>query len=370
MKVLHILNELKFSGGETMLASAGPYWSKNNIELHVLSTGLQCGAYSNVLRGAGYIVHHIPYERRWAFVKRISKLIRQHAFDVVHIHPERGYLLYAVAAWFAETPLKVKTVHHIFRYKGLLRLRALLMRHFCRLILKVTFVSNSLSGRANEYRLYRMRNRYVPNWFDSNRYCAAAVTEAKTSIGTIRADIGIQSDNEVMLISLGGNWEYKNFDKVIRAIGSLPDSSRFVYVHCGVDEKNELQELARNLGVRFVGKGITPNVIPYLVVSDLFMMPSREEGFGIAAVEAMAVGVPLCLSMVPALCDFKELSDDIYWCDPSVESIAAFLSKFQKMDPVTREHVSLSLMTVAGEFSMERGALGYLDIYREGLIAR
>ena len=84
----------------------------------------------------------------------------------------------------------------------------------------------------------------------------------------------------------------KIFAKVIERI-----PSKLLMVGDG-GERSECEQLARDLGVsdnvRFLGKQDAIEEI--LSVSDLFLMPSQSESFGLAALEAMACKVPVVSS--------------------------------------------------------------------------
>jgi N-acetyl-alpha-D-glucosaminyl L-malate synthase BshA len=56
--------------------------------------------------------------------------------------------------------------------------------------------------------------------------------------------------------------------------------------------------LARQLGIasRVHLLGAQENVVPLLSIADLFLLPSEQESFGLAALEAMACGVPVVAS--------------------------------------------------------------------------
>ncbi len=64
------------------------------------------------------------------------------------------------------------------------------------------------------------------------------------------------------------------------------------------EQRTECEQLCRDLGVcddvRFLGKQDAIEEI--LSVSDLFLMPSQSESFGLAALEAMACKVPVISS--------------------------------------------------------------------------
>jgi len=90
----------------------------------------------------------------------------------------------------------------------------------------------------------------------------------------------------------------KGHDRVIAAIARLAAKGYdIVYLVVGEgDDRIRLQGLAREVGVadrvRFLG-AVPPQQLPEVYrLADLFVMPSTQEGFGIAFLEAMASGTP------------------------------------------------------------------------------
>ena len=76
-------------------------------------------------------------------------------------------------------------------------------------------------------------------------------------------------------------------------------STRLVMVGDGAERTN-LEHRARSLGVYdkcvFVGK--QPKIVDYLSAADVLLLPSEQESFGLAALEAMACEVPVVASRV------------------------------------------------------------------------
>ena len=79
------------------------------------------------------------------------------------------------------------------------------------------------------------------------------------------------------------------FDKVKKDI-----PSKLLMIGDG-PERQKVEELARELGIfhdiRFLGK--QEQISEILSISDLFILPSATESFGLSALEAMACGVPV-----------------------------------------------------------------------------
>lgn len=330
LQVLHILNELKASGAETMLASAASGWLPHSHQT-ILTTGRIEGEYADELRSAGYEILHVPFEKSLAFPWQLMLTLRKYRPNVIHIHTERGYPLYALCARLAGiSKLRIfRTVHHLFLFRGPLRLRKLLERQLCRLLLGVRFLSNSPSGQRNERQRFWMVNPIVPNWYDSRKFVRRTFEQYTQA----RKTLDISSDKFV-IVSVGGNWGYKNYDLAIEALARLDKSDQTLYLQLGWQgEARPLESLAAKLGVSlsFRAMGFVEDTLVYLHAADAFLMPSSEEGFGCAAAEAMAVGVPAILSNRPALCDFSETIPGVTFVDVNADAVANAIQQLKSL---------------------------------------
>lgn len=95
-------------------------------------------------------------------------------------------------------------------------------------------------------------------------------------------------------------------DVLIRAIGQLKcqgfSSFKMHFVGDGADEKY-LKKLCHDLEVEeivsFEGRWTQQRIYKSLADYDLFIQPSRDEGFGLTIAEAMAAKVPVLVSNIP-----------------------------------------------------------------------
>jgi glycosyltransferase involved in cell wall biosynthesis len=94
----------------------------------------------------------------------------------------------------------------------------------------------------------------------------------------------------------------KGHDVLLRALGPLREAMpRIRCLVCGGgSERVSLERLAKELGVdpvvRFLGE--QREVTDVLAALDVFVLPSRHEGLGVALLEAMAAGLPVVASHV------------------------------------------------------------------------
>lgn len=110
--------------------------------------------------------------------------------------------------------------------------------------------------------------------------------------------------NTALLAFLGRINPIKGLGVLIQSLGlvleSMPDT---VLAIAGPDEnghKHELQSLARQLGIsnriKWVGTLCGNDKFAFLRDADLFVLPSFSDSFGLAALEAMAIGCPVLVS--------------------------------------------------------------------------
>jgi glycosyltransferase involved in cell wall biosynthesis len=356
-RVVHVLAELRPSGAETMLLAAVPYWREAGIETYVVSTGSTVGDFSQNFTAASVITDHQPFAKTPGFFFGLYRFFKRTKPDVVHIHTERASVWIAITASLARVPRLVRTVHHVFEFDGWLRWKRLLGRRFMRRILGVRLVTNSPSNVANEIARFGYTPAYVPNWYDDQSFHLASPADRTKA----RALFGL-AVNDFAVVTIASCASYKNHDLIIRALSRL-DSDRVVYLHAGSEQEGEPErELATALGVgvrvRFLGVVESPSSV--LAAADLFLMPSEVEGFGIAALEALAVGTPSVLADVPGLRDFKDVvPEGIRWIQPTEDEIfAAIVSSQTERDLVKQPNIAQ-----LNHFSAYHGAAAYLDHY-------
>jgi glycosyltransferase involved in cell wall biosynthesis len=106
-----------------------------------------------------------------------------------------------------------------------------------------------------------------------------------------------------ILLHTGRLSEEKNQETLIRALAQLPDC-RLVVAGEG-DRREALESLARSLGVedRVHLLGALPHAeaVQLYGIADLFVFPSLHETFGISAVEAALLGLPMLVSDIAVL---------------------------------------------------------------------
>jgi glycosyltransferase involved in cell wall biosynthesis len=86
----------------------------------------------------------------------------------------------------------------------------------------------------------------------------------------------------------------KNVALALRTMAALPDDFSLTIVGDGPD-RGRLEAMARRLKLtdRVAFTGLVPDIRPHLEASDLFLLPSRFEGYPAVMIEALAAGLPV-----------------------------------------------------------------------------
>lgn len=361
MKVLHVLAELRPSGAEVLLRSAAPFFRDNGVDGEILATGEAVGDYAPVLQAAGFRIHHIPYARSASFFMSVARFARQGGFDVVHLHSERAFIAYVLAARRVGVRNLVRTIHNTFQFDGLLRLRRGIERRLAER-LGVRFVAISDGVNLNERSRFGTAPVLVQNWFDSRQFRPPTAQERDQA----RARLGI-APHEYTLITVGHCSAVKNHGALIEAL-ARHGASAWRYLHVGREQAGQPERaLAERLGVlgRIQFLGACDEVLPLLHAADLYLMPSRYEGFSVAAVEALATGLPALLTDVPGLSDLREYLPDLIYCAPEVDAIAAALGPLLVAGVGVNTGVARRSRTMHDLLGAAGGARAYSELYAQ-----
>lgn len=365
LSVLHLLGELRPSGAETMLVSAAAAFRAAGVRAAVLATGATPGPFAGEMARAGYEVLHLPFRRHPLFFVRLAALLRQHRCDVVHVHTEAASFWKGLAALAPGGRRAVlRTVHNNFPFEGrLARARGWQRRLLARL--GVQHVSISPSVRDNEATRFGLATTLIPNWYDSRRFRPASAAERDTA----RHALGVAPGTRLVL-SVGNCSPIKNHTSVLHALAGLPAGAGddVQYWHAGQeDEGHSEQALAARLGVQSRVRFLGPqrDVLALLHAADAFVMPSHFEGMSIAAIEALACGLPCVMSHVPGLRDFEAAFPQVIYTGTDAPSVRAGLLQALALDPAERTARGLEQAAQAHRLhSIDTGVQAYTAEYR------
>ncbi len=154
----------------------------------------------------------------------------------------------------------------------------------------VTAVSQSLQQETYKFFDVKREVLVIPNFICLDEYKLSNDCEAKKVYAP---------NKEKVLIHISNFREVKRVTDVVKVFEKVREHipSKLIFVGDGPD-KSKVERMCRDLhmcdDIKFLGPQKSTTEI--LSLSDLFVLPSETESFGLAALEAMACGVPVVAS--------------------------------------------------------------------------
>ncbi len=268
------------------------------------------------------LFHYQPYEL--ALSSKLVDMVKLHGIEILHVH----YAIpHAYAAFMAKKMLEeegiyvpiVTTLHgtditlvgsHPF-YKPAVTFS----------INKsdaVTAVSQSL--KEDTLRLFDIKNNIhvVPNFIDLNKY-NHGFTDCQRGM--------MATDDEKIITHISNLREVKRVQDVVAVFYNIQKAmpAKLMLVGEG-PEREKIEYRCQELGIldKVVFFGKSNEIDKILCFSDLFLLPSKTESFGLAALEAMASGVPVISSNTGGIPEVN------------IQGVSGFLSNVGDVDDMTK----------------------------------
>lgn len=250
------------------------------------------------IRTVSVPIERSPYRLREnaAALKKLVALIEREEIDLIHCHNPVGGILGRLAGALAKRKVQVMyTAHGLHFYKGAPWKNWLL--YYPAEWLMARFTDHLVTiNREDRERAARLPVKpggavhLIPGvGVDEERY-----QPRKELRREVRSELGVGKE-EVCLMTSALLHPDKNYQTVLKALaglGSLP----FRYVICGEGPyRSRLWQMTEELGLqeKVTFLGFRKDMDRLLNGADIFLFPSRREGLGMAALEALASGVPV-----------------------------------------------------------------------------
>jgi glycosyltransferase involved in cell wall biosynthesis len=361
LRILHVIETCGPGGAETVFTSLAGHLNANRFESRA------------AISGTGWVADRLQtlsvpttlgrsHSSGLADVRLLRSLVREHHIDLMHAHLLGSGIHATLAGKLTRIPVVV-TLHGELdlstgnRWWPLKRLLLNQADH-------VVFVSNWLQRRAAAaYGVTPQHASVIHN--------GIPLPPSTWSRASARGVLGILPD-DIVIGAIGNVRPAKGYDVLLRAAALLLDrNTRVRFLVAGEWSEplfSELKELQEELGlataVRFLG--FVPNPDRVLAGFDLFVLPSRSEGFSITTVQAMAAGVPVVATRSGGP---EEILEDgvtgtlVPANDP--QSLAASLEKVIR-DPVWAGIMATQAHEVVRDrFTLDRMVQSYERLYED-----
>lgn len=283
MKVMHVLNTSSFSGAENIAITIINSTKETVDSCYVAFDG----DIRNILNKNN--IQFIPIKKMSiSEIRRAVKLFRP---DILHAHDFTTSVVAALS--FVKAPI-ISHLHNNTPWIKTICPKSIMYLLASFRIVKILGVSQSIFDEYIFGKIISKKAAVIPNSIDTS----AIIQKSKLK----------SSNNSIYDIAyLGRLSQQKNplrFIRIIEQMLSVRPELKAVMIGAGeMEAECRSQLLAKGLTDMVDMLGFLENPYPILSRVKMLVMPSLWEGFGLAAVEALALGVPVIASPVGGLVD-------------------------------------------------------------------
>lgn len=303
------------------------------------------------------LFERVPCCYSLALVSKLVEVIKSYDLDIVHAH----YAVpNAVSAYLAkkicnDSARVITTLHGtdsylVGRHPSYKEVTQFSMQQSDGL----TTVSEYLKERTNtEFDISR-EIRVIPNFVDPRKFRR------------------LEKDREQRIVCHSSNFRpLKRIPDIIKAFKMISQqiNCKLLLVGNG-PERPKAEKLAKNLAisnrVHFLGN--VKNVQEILGKSDLFLLPSEDESFGLAALEAMSCEVPVVASNIGGLKELISHGVDGYLIEVGdAKALAQYSLKILQDPRLQGEFGKNARQKVLKKYTPDKIVPEYEDLYNEVL---
>ncbi|WP_281299364.1 N-acetyl-alpha-D-glucosaminyl L-malate synthase BshA [Flavobacterium limnophilum] len=312
------------------------------------------------------LFHFQPYEL--ALSSKLVDMVKLHKIELLHVH----YAIpHAYAGYMAKQMLKdeginlpmITTLHgtditlvgsHPF-YKSAVTFSINKSDY-------VTSVSQSL--KDDTLKLFNIKNeiQVIPNFIELDKNEVEAVTSCRRSV--------MAHENEKIITHISNFRKVKRIPDIIKIFYKiqLEIPAKLMMVGDG-PEKEKAEYLCQELGIqdKVIFFGNSNEIDKILSYTDLFLLPSETESFGLAALEAMAWSVPVISSNSGGLPEVNFDGISGYLSDVgNTDEMAENAIKILKDERVLAEFKKNAL-SVAKQFDIKNILPLYEELYQKAI---
>nr|WP_322625287.1 N-acetyl-alpha-D-glucosaminyl L-malate synthase BshA [uncultured Flavobacterium sp.] len=311
------------------------------------------------------LFHYQPYEL--ALSSKLVDMVKEHGIELLHVH----YAIpHAYAGYMAKKMLKeqgiripmVTTLHgtditlvgnHPF-YKPAVSFS---INHSD----VVTSVSQSL--KDDTYRLFDIKREIyvIPNFIEVNDNKSSELPCKRSALA---------GDGQRIITHISNFREVKRIPDVVKIFNEIQKKvpAKLLMVGDG-PEREPAEKLVEQLGIsdKVVFFGNSNEINEILCLTDLFLLPSQTESFGLAALEAMAAGVPVISSNAGGLSEVNRSGISGYLGDVGDVEYMAEKALYILSDDNRLATFKRNALENAREFDIQKIMPMYENIYRRAL---
>jgi len=353
MRILHVITSLRAGGAEKLMVELLPCLKDKGFDVELLLfDGIET-PFRRELEAKGIKVFDFGIGGSVYSPMRLMKLIPiLKKYDIVHTHNTAPQLFAAIGSMLRSVNL-CTTEHNTSNRRRAWKWFAPVDHWMYSRYRKIICISD----KTEENLLASLKNFPTDTITVYNGILIEKYSKAQPA-----KEPALLPPDIIKIMMVAGFRYQKDHPTVIKALKLLPDNCHLFLVGDG-ERREEYEKLTAelSLGERIHFLGVRSDVPSLLKAADICIISSHWEGFGLAAVEAMAAGKPVIATDVPGLAEVVK-GAGILVPPENPQSIAAEIHRLATDKRYYEDTVSAERAR-AEQYDISKMADGYARVY-------
>lgn len=358
-----------FGGSGVVATELGKGLASQGHEIHFITYNtpvrlgsFKSGIFYHEVRVSDYpLFDYPPYEL--VLASKMVEVVKAHDLDLLHVHYAIPHASAAITAKkiLAEEGIDLPIVTTLHGTDITLLGKDISFEPVISYAINksdaVTAVSEDLKKETLKLFGVNSEIEVIPNFYCKSHFNKEADEEFRKCIAP---------DSQTIITHISNFRPVKRIQDVVKTFKAITESmdARLLFVGDG-PERAGAEKLCDELGIKdkvvFLGK--VKNPIEPLLISDLFLLTSETESFGLAALEAMAAGVPVISTNAGGLPEVITHGESGYMSNVGDTSDMAARAISILSSPESLASFKANALGRANDFRIENILPKYLSIY-------
>lgn len=368
MKILQIINSLGSGGAEKLIDDMVPLMNKTDgIEVEVLLLTNEKNVFGKNLKENNVTVTTLSRKNMRSLLNIIDiiKFIKKGSYDIVHAHLFPTFYWTSISSRFiySNKPKFIFTEHSTHNRRREKFYFKYIDKFMYSCFDRIISISQQTQDELIKWLRIKQKDKkkfiIIENGVNIKKFNTAKPYLKSELVPNL-------NENSKLLCMIGSFTIQKDQPTIIKAMKYVPENVHLILVGEG-SLKKQNQDLVKSLSLenRVHFLGIRNDVSRILKTSDIVILSSNWEGFGLAAVEGMAAGKPVIASDVLGLGDIVKGSGITFKKGNSLELANAINNLLN--DPDIYNKVATACFEKSKQYDINTMVKKYIDIYRSVL---
>ena len=355
MKIVHVINSLAVGGAEKLLLDMLPLLNKKGVKSDLILLSADDSFFSkSISNNINFNVINLNFKSPYNPLVLIKLLKYTRHYDVIHSHLFPAFYFIALIKVFNKSLKIILTEHNSHNFRSKYKLLHKLDMFVFSLYDIIISISEDVEKRLVSLNCSN-KSILIPNGINIDLY-----KQAKP------ADLSVFNNNVNVnfIIQVSSFRSQKDQETLIKSLQYLPRNINLLLVGEGPEKhKHEIivSKLKLQNRVFFLGARIDiPNLIK---ASDVVVLSTNYEGFGLAIVEGMAAGNPCIGSDVDGLREVLKNGGLLFKKGDYFELSEIIRKLLDSKDYYNK--ISLNCQKKSNSYDINKMVDSYINVYKE-----